>query len=298
MGPAFFSFVHEDETDSQVIGAIAYRPQEKNRHSSLLQEEQLLVIVVCDTPSEEEVSTEHYSNHSTQYQILYVAREQIERWIITGQQQELMHYFLHGEMIWDVHGQLALFHEQVVSLSDKWQALRKLREFSQLVYFYFQAKQGEERQVLMDTYYNLLHALKHYAAIELIEMSGELPSVHVWDQVSGMNATSYKLFEELVNSTETLNERIQLALIAIEFSVTSRMSECSRPLLKILDQKKTGWTMEELMRHNELQYMKEHLPTLVHLLVQRAVVYQESFNTKKFRHTEQEIKYKVNPRIG
>lgn len=293
MEPAFFSFVREDEADSQVIGAIAYRPQEKIRHSSLLQDGQLLVIVVCDTPSEEEVSIEHYSNHSTHYQILYVAREQVERWVIAGQQQELMHYFLHGEIIWDVDGELATFHAQVASLGEQWQAWRKLKEFSQLVHFYGQAKLGEERQVLMDTYYNLLHALKHYAAIELIELSGELPGVHVWDQVSTMNSTSYKLFEELVHSTETLEQRIQLALIAIEFSVTSKMSECCRPLLKILGQKKNGWSIEELMNHDELQFIKEDLPTLIHLLVQRSVVYQESINTKNFRHTEQAIKFKI-----
>lgn len=293
MEPAFFSFVREDEADSQVIGAIAYRPQEKFKHSPLLQDGQLLVIVVCRAPFEERVSVEHYYNHSTQYQILYVTLTQIKQWIITGQQQELMYYFLKGEIIWDIEGELSSFYTQVATLEEEWQESRKLKEFSRLAHFYVQAKLGEEHQVLMDTYYNLIHALKHFAAIELIEMSGELPSVHVWDQLSGMNSTACKLFEELLYSTETLEQRIQLALLAIEFSVTSKMTECSRPLLKVLSQKRAGWTMEQLTDLEELQYIKEDLPVLINLLIQRCIIVQEPVNSKGFVTSEYTMKFKV-----
>lgn len=293
MEPAYLSFIREDEADSQVIGAIAYRPQEKFKHSPLLQDGQLLVIVVCQAPFEERVSVEHYYSHSTQYQILYVTLTQIKQWIITGQQQELMYYFLKGEIIWDIEGELSSFYKQVVTLEQEWQESRKLKEFSRLAHFYVQAKLGEEHQVLMDTYYNLIHALKHFAAIELIEMSGELPSVHVWDQLSGMNSTACKLFEELINSTETLEQRIQLALLAIEFSVTSKMAECSQPLLKVLSQKRAGWTMEQLTALEQLQYIKEDLPVLINLLIQRSIIVQEPVNTKGSVSSEYIMKFKV-----
>lgn len=293
MEPAFFSFVREDETDSQVIGAIAYSPQEKFKHSPLLQDGQLLVIVVCHAPFEEKVSVEHYYNHSTQYQILYVTLNQIKQWIITGNQQELMYYFLNGEIIWDIDGELSLFYTQVATLEEEWQQSRKLKEFSRLTHYYVQAKLGEEHHVLMDTYYNLIHALKHFAAIELIEMTGELPSVHVWDQLRGMNSTAFKLFEELIYSTETLEQRIQLALLAIEFSVTSNMTECSRPLLKILSQKRSGWTMEQLLDLTELHFIREDLPVLINLLTQRSVIVQEPVNTKGFVPAEYIMRFKV-----
>lgn len=293
MEPAFFSFVREDEADSQIIGAIAYRPQEKFKHSPLLQDGQLLVIVVCHAPLEDKVSIEHYHNHSTQYQILYVTLNQIKQWIVTGQQQELMYYFLNGEMIWDVEGELASFYTQVATLKEEWRENRKLKEFSRLAHFYVQAKLGEEHQVLMDTYYNLIHALKHFASIEIIEMSGELPSVYVWEQLSGMNSTALKLFEELIYSRETLEQRIQLALLAIEFAVTSKMTECSRPLLLALSKKKAGLTMEQLTDLPELQFVKEDLPVLIHLLIQRCVLVQEPLNSKGIVSSEYIMKYKV-----
>ena len=74
----------------------------------------------------------------------------------------------------------------------------------------------------LDAYHTLLEGLHHWGQLELIER-GIHPESAVWEQITGLNTPVRKLYEELTVSTETLGQRVELALLAYEFSMISKL---------------------------------------------------------------------------
>lgn len=106
-----------------------------------------------------------------------------------------------------------------------------LVEFSLFLRKYLQSKEYILDEHLLDAYNNILEALHHWARIVIIE-DGYHPEITVWRQIRAINPGVYKLYEELTMSKETLKQRVQLVLLACEFSVMSKWKDAARRLFK------------------------------------------------------------------
>lgn len=290
MEPTIFSLVDEDSVGRQALGAIGYRHDKGEHHSSLVYDFELVVITVCEGRNEAGIEIEHCTNGDIQYQLLYIGNNDLKRWVMTGENREIVQCFLHGEIIWDVEGELARLRKKIIDFGEDMKEQRKFIEFAKFLKVYIEAKRYTQDLDFLDAYYHVLQALKHYARIELIEQ-GMLPENSVWEQVRPLNSVVYKLFDELTDNKETLEQRIQLVLLACEFTIISKMADCCAVLLRILSSRKEGWSIQELRQLPELVHVREEVPMILRKLVHHSLAKEITRDPKGCGGEDREIKY-------
>lgn len=290
MKQTIFSIPNSEASNHQVIGAVGYRQQGNSFNGPLLHDFELIVLVICDRLDPHSVQIEHCISGNIRYQIKYIAHHDLIQWSISGESRELIRYFLHGEIFWEENDKVTELRSRMIALeADMWDQ-RKLKEFSGFLKTYVQAKQYAREHDYMDAYYNMLQTLKHYARIELISR-GIIPENSIWEQLRELSTEVYKLFDELTDSKESLEQRIELALIACDFFVVSRMKECCQALLHIIGSRKEPWSIQELTQHPELRYVREDIPLLIRKLVYRSFVRQTSARAEDRLGEGREIRY-------
>ncbi|MDO3412812.1 nucleotidyltransferase-like protein [Saccharibacillus sp. CPCC 101409] len=286
-----FTFEEWIKNEPVPLGAVAcYRPGGKF-HGALLQDFELLVFMIFER-FDEEMYTHHRVEGELHYQLLSLEAEELKRWIVTGENRALVHYFLQGEVVYDVNGQIMHLRQQVERFEQPLREQRLFFEFSRFLRSYVEAKRHMTEGHDMDAYYSTLKALHHWACIELVQQA-VYPEKTIWNQVRAHSAQVYKLYEQLAFSQETLRERVELVLLACEFSVMSKMAACSGLLIRILRSRRMPWTIEELIRHPELAYVKKELPMVVRKMVYRSLIRQWPQEGKSSARGE-EIRYSVD----
>ncbi|GIP41127.1 hypothetical protein J31TS4_44070 [Paenibacillus sp. J31TS4] len=178
------------------------------------------------------------------------------------------------------------FNGDLVTM-DKEQAL--LLEFSKFLRKYLLAKECFLHEQLLDAYSSIESALHHWARIVILEQ-GELPEVTLWEQAKRVNPGVYKMYEELMFSSETIEQRIQLILLACEFAVMSKMELCCEPLLRLLRSRQQGWTIEELQSQPALGGLPIDWGQLLGKMVQKSLIHRLSLGTDSLTE-EAEIRY-------
>ncbi|MDU0329078.1 MULTISPECIES: nucleotidyltransferase-like protein [Paenibacillus] len=292
METTIFSILDEEKAGHGAIGAVGYHLDQAGFHDSLLHDFEYLIMVVHHGLEEKEQRIEHGMSGNSAYQLLHVGTREIELGILTGDQRDSVKYFLHGEIIWDIDGKLTTFRSYINKFGDSMKERRKLKEFAKFLKVYGEAKRYTAEQDLLDAYYCVLQALKHYARLELIEQ-GILPESSVWEQVRPLNSVVNKLFDELTENSETLEQRIQLVLLACEFTLASKMADCCELLLRILGSRKEAWSIQELVQNPELEHVRDELPLLLRKLVARSLAQEITKAHKEGAGERRELRYRA-----
>ncbi len=118
----------------------------------------------------------------------------------------------------------------------------------------------------LDAYSRLLRSLHYLGRIAIIER-GYYPEVMVWSQVKRIDPEVYKLYEELIRSTEETEKRVALMLIAIEFSINSRLDSCAEHLMELLSTREEPWGFGEIKTLPEVEPYTYNLVSLIEYLV-------------------------------
>lgn len=179
----------------------------------------------------------------------------------------IMDWLMSGEIISDREHYLAEMKQHIIEFPSKLRDQRKLSEFSGYLESLFQAKRNMAEDNILDAYSQILISIHHWAHIVLIE-EGIHPELTVWKQLRKVHPGVYKLYEELIASPETIKQRVELVMLACEFSVMSKMKACCKYLLDIMKEKEEPWSISELQQHPQLQYLLEDITLVVQKLVQ------------------------------
>lgn len=171
----------------------------------------------------------------------------------------------------DPNDYLASVRERLISFPTSLREKKLLMEFNHFMSRYLQAKEYLHHGHLLDAYSNILLALHHWARLAIIE-SGVHPEVTVWNQVKQINPGIYKLYAELIEGDDPVQQRIQLVLLACEFSVMSKMEQCCIYLLNIMKTSTNGWTVQELNHQQDLGELHLDLSLLLKKLVKKGLV--------------------------
>ena len=142
---------------------------------------------------------------------------------------------------------------------------------------------------VVDAYYDALETLGSWARIVLIEQ-GIYPDHTVWTHIQQLDRALWKLYQELTVSSETLEQRVELVLLACEFSVMSKMGDCSELLLRVIRSRKEPWSVNELVNHPQLRFVRNDLPLVLRKLVFRSIV-KESAGWPSLEGEGREIRY-------
>ncbi|MFC0213580.1 nucleotidyltransferase-like protein [Paenibacillus chartarius] len=212
----------------------------------------------------------HYSREGVHIQEKWVHPDQLEQWIM-GDSRNLIQWLLKGEILLDRDTYLEALRHKVLEFPFELRGHKLMVEFSRFLRTYLQSKEYLLDEHLLDAYNNILEALQHWARIVIIE-EGHHPEITVWRQIRSLNPGVYKLYEELTTSRETVKQRVQLVLLACEFSVMSKMERCCVPLLHILESREEPWSAAELQRLPALRDISADLPLLLNKLVKKSLI--------------------------
>jgi hypothetical protein len=143
----------------------------------------------------------------------------------------------------------------------------------------------------MDAYRYTLEALSHWARICVLE-AGHYPEVSIMRQIKPINCGVYKLYEELTTSSESIQQRVELVLLACEFGIGSMLEKCSIPLMNALRGCSTCCSIEELQRISGLREVGDGIRLILDKLTKKSLV-KVVFITNDYELNELEITYTV-----
>lgn len=229
----------------------------------------LLLIITSNLSLNNHIS--NYIKDGVRTQERWVDPSALEQWIRNGDNRNIIHWLLKGEILLDQNTYLVGLRHRMLEFPDDLREQKLLIEFSLFLRKYLQSKEHILDEHLLDAYNNILEALHHWARIVIIE-EGFHPEVTVWRQIRAINPGVYKLYEELMMSKETLKQRVQLVLLACEFSVMSKMERCCKALTRILNERDLPWSASELQLHPQLSEIKVELPLLLNKLVKKSLI--------------------------
>jgi hypothetical protein len=234
----------------------------------------------------------HYIKDDCRIQERWVNPKTLDYFILHGEYRNLIYWILKGEILLDRDMYLETLRHRTLEFPLDLREHKLLIEFSKFLRRYLQTKEYILDDHLLDAYNNILEALHHWARIVIIE-AGIHPEVTVWRQVRTINPGVYKLYEELTMSNETLKQRVQLVLLACEFSVMSKMERCCKMVLELLSSREQAWSLQELQQSDALSDIKLELPLLLNKLVKKLlakeIIYtmDEEVNDLEIRYTNQ-----------
>ncbi|MCM3268357.1 nucleotidyltransferase-like protein [Paenibacillus elgii] len=229
-----------------------------------------IVLLVVSSNNERAYQQVHYIKDNRRIQERWISPDTLDELILRGEYRNVIYWILKGEILLDRDMYLETLRHKVLEFPLPLREHKLLIEFSKFLRCYSQSKEYILDEHLLDAYNNILEALHHWARIVIIE-SGNHPEVTVWRQVKTINPGVYKLYEELTLSKETLKQRVQLVLLASEFSVMSKMERCCRPLIELLASREEAWSLQELQQQPELEDIKADLPLLLNKLVKKSL---------------------------
>lgn len=259
------------------------------KYSPIIDGFDVLILVIATTRQPTNFIS-HYIKENLSIQERWIHVGGLENWILNGENRNIISWLIQGEILMDKNKYL---YELKKKLEDFPKMLRERKlfiEFSLFLRVYMQAKAYNQEGQTLDAYSKTLEALHHWARIAIIEV-GLHPEVMVWHQVKKINTAVYKLYEELTLSLETLEERVNLVLLACEFSLMSKMKDCSAILFKVLESRDEPWSADELKYHPELVDLHIELSLVLNKLLKRglikevAVVLEKDLSLLELRYT-------------
>ncbi|WP_438434742.1 hypothetical protein [Gorillibacterium sp. sgz500922] len=209
-------------------------------------ERRLLVLFMNEEGSSRSL---HVPEEEWQLIQLPVTLDRLRRAPFRYEERDLVHWLRHGEVLRDPEGQLQALRDELDECSEALQGKLILTEFCRFYRHYLKSKRELEDNCLLDSYEDLLQAIHHWGRLSVVE-AGMYPERMIWEQVRAVNIGVFKLYEELTSSSESLLKRIQLVLLASDFCVVSKLSNCCSYLFQILEGREEPWSLQEL--ENEL----------------------------------------------
>ncbi len=238
---------------------------------------------------------EHLMKDGARVLVRRVTPEALERRLVSGDNHSLVQWLTQGEILIDRGEYLSGIRSRLIEWSPLLREQKLLYEFSRFARTYLQAKQDIKDGQVLDAYANVLSSLHYWAHIALIEQ-GMHPELTVWEQLRTVNPGVYKLFEELTTSQETLEQRVQLVLLACEFSVLTKMESSCGLLLRIIASRPEPWTPAELLQHPHLTGMSIDISLLLQKLAKRGCILEMARPVNRVGAGPLELIYKVPDR--
>ncbi|WP_025684454.1 nucleotidyltransferase-like protein [Paenibacillus maysiensis] len=285
------SLMYDELLQGDSIGIISYRKPGEYFHGAMLYDFDELILIIGESRKPAR-SIQHLLINGLRCQVLYATLSCLKGWIIAGEHANIIDYLLEGHILWERDERVSLLRREIIEFNDPLREQKQFHEFARFLVNYVHGKRAMREGRIIDAHQSILKALDHWASIELIKR-GIYPTVHLWVQIQPLDRTIYKLYNELTLSTETLEQRVELVLLACEFSVMSKMEGCSAPLFRILGSRREPWSINELINHPELKNLQLDLTVVLRKLVYRSLIRESVGGNLRDHGHHSEIRYSL-----
>ncbi|MFC0190346.1 nucleotidyltransferase-like protein [Fictibacillus aquaticus] len=225
------------------------------------------VLFIIVQQAEKPWSIKHYEFDNKKAALHIVTEDQLNNWLLLGSNRRAVEWVLNGKVLFNRNEYVTRLRDRLHEFPIQERTKKIGLEFAKLLRRYYDGKELSHSGQYLDAFNNIMHALHHMARLAVVE-HGFYPEVTVWNQVKMIEPEIYKLYEELVTGNETLDKRIELLLLASEFSLTSKTKLGASHLLNVMGEKEE-WTYQELMDHPETSAYAIDLTVLLEHLIDR-----------------------------
>ncbi|MFD2115749.1 nucleotidyltransferase-like protein [Paenibacillus yanchengensis] len=241
----------------------------------------------------EDILFEYVEIDNERIVVQLISKERLSKYLQNNNQwnNSILEWLLRGEILLDTDQFWANTRKQVLSFPEELRDQKRFQEFVLFLQCYVQAKQFFHEGHVLDAYSKVLLALHHWAHIVLIE-EGIRPELAVWKQLKHVHPGVYKLYEELSASPESMEQRVQLVLLACEFTAINKLKGCCTHLFKIMKESDLPWSISQLQQHPSMAVLQLDLAMVFQKLVQRAYV-EEVAILSDLNVEWMEIRYKL-----
>ncbi|SFB10182.1 MULTISPECIES: nucleotidyltransferase-like protein [unclassified Bacillus (in: firmicutes)] len=236
----------------------------------------ILLIIVKD--GEAPLFIKHYSYQGKKAAMHIVTERQLKEWILLGTNRKIFEWLYNGKILFDRNEYIGQLKTELRDFPFYGRKLKMGVEFAKLIRRYMDGKALFEKKHYLDAYNHIVHSLHHLARLAVIE-NGFHPEVTVWHQVKQIEPEIFKLYEELVNSEETLEKRLELLFLASEFMINSRTYIGATHLLEVLEGKEY-WSFNDMLIEKELIPYSVDLGVLIEFLVEKNLIDVHNVETK------------------
>ncbi|MBP3041820.1 hypothetical protein J9303_20485 [Bacillaceae bacterium Marseille-Q3522] len=236
----------------------------------------ILFIVIKD--DEQPVFVKHYT-YGKQIAALYIVTElQLRKWILMGTNRKIFDWLLNGRILFDRNEFVTQLKNELIEFPANERKRKMGIEFAKLIRRYVDGKSFFENKHYLDAFNYIVHSLHHLARLSVIE-NGFHPEVTVWHQVKQIEPEIFKLYDELVNSSETIDKRLELLFLASEFLIHSKTKSGISHLIEILSEK-DYWSFNDMIIHEELSIYSVDLSMLLSYLINKNLIEVVNLETK------------------
>ncbi|MFD2442409.1 nucleotidyltransferase-like protein [Bacillus sp. CGMCC 1.16607] len=236
----------------------------------------ILLIILKD--AEQPWFVKHYTFEDKKAAMHIVTDGQLKEWILFGSNRKIFDWLLNGRVLFDRNEYMVSLKTELREFPFYGRKLKMGLEFAKLIRRYIDGKTFFENNQSLDAFNHVVHSLHHLARLAVIE-NGFHPEVTVWQQVKQIEPEIFKLYEELVNSTESLDKRLELLFLASEFLIHSRTIIGISHLMDVLSTKEY-WSFQEMMENTELSSYSVDLEVLLEYLIDKNFIRVMSVETK------------------
>ncbi|MYL65373.1 hypothetical protein GLW07_18600 [Bacillus hwajinpoensis] len=237
----------------------------------------VLLIIVQD--NEKPWFVKHYDFEGKKAAMHVVAEEQVNEWLISGSHRRLVAWLVNGKIIFDRNEYIAGLKERIRDFPYEERTRKIGVEFARLIRRYTEGKELFASRQYMDAYNFILHALHHLARLSVIE-HGFHPEITVWNQVKHIEPEIFKLYTELLSGEDPLDKRLELLLLANDFSLSSKSKNATVHIRKVMNERSNAWTYQELMEEEQLKEYGIDLGALLEYMIEKGLVEVHRSETK------------------
>lgn len=276
----------ERASDLDTLGILLI---EKIRPNSPLTDNFDVILLIIVDNENQPWHVKHYEFEDKTAALHVVSEDLLMQWIDTSTYRRAVEWVIYGKVLFNRNEYINNLKEELRSFPSNKRDLRKAIEFGKLIRSYSEAKDLYEISHYKDAYSRMIHSLHYLARLAVIE-KGFHPEVTVWKQVRQIDPEVYKLYEELIQSNEEIEKRVQLMILAIDFVISNRARYSVKHLLDIMEE--DSWSYSELKTHPSLSPYGLDLTAIISYLSEKNIIKTERVETKGVGVFQR--KYRVN----
>ena len=229
------------------------------------------IILVVTQNIQETWYVNHFHYEDKRLQVVTVNQEELNEWLAAGSNRRAVEWIVYGKILFERNEHISSLKERLISFPYEMRTKKMCIEFGRLIRRYQEGKELLKSGDYLDSFNQILHALHHWARLSIIE-NGYHPELTLWRQVKKIAPEIYKLYDELLMGQDSLEKRIELLLLASEFSLASKTSLGAAHLIQVMKKKEEPWLIEDLLKEAEVKEYALDLGILLEHLVKKHIV--------------------------
>jgi hypothetical protein len=243
---------------------------EKKQNSNQLTDSFDAILIILVKQAEQPLFIKHYTFNDKKAALHIISEDQLKEWMLLGTNRKIFEWLDNSLILFDRNEYVIQLKKELREFPFYGRKLKMGLEFAKLIRRYTDGKALFEGHQFLDAYNHIVHSLHHLARLAIID-NGLHPELTVWNQVKQIEPEIYKLYEELVNSEETLEKRLELLFLASEFLIHSRTHAGAAHIMDVLEGKEY-WSINEMMNEKELIPYSIDLGVFLEYLIDRHLI--------------------------